>query len=125
MKLIGIIGKSGSGKTTLANMLQKDENITIIHLDKVTSANPIAKRIPKKFTSNYTNSMGEQGLTFSSNIMKLLYKIKENKILDKIYLKVLKIPRERTIEKQIKKYEAEGKKCVIIERIYISFPFVV
>lgn len=125
MKLIGIIGKSGSGKTTLANMLKKDESIAIIHLDKVTNTNSIAKRIPKRFTSNYTNSIGEQGLTFNSNIMKLLYKIKENKILDKIYLKILKIPREKNIEKQIKKYEAEGKKCVIIERCYIGFSFVI
>lgn len=125
MKLIGIIGKSGSGKTTLSNMLQKDESIAIIHLDKVTSANPIAKRIPKRLTTNYTNNLGEKGMTFNSNIMKLLYKIKDNKVLDKIYLKILKIPRERTIEKQIKKYKAEGKKCVIIERIYLSFSFAV
>lgn len=123
MKLIGIIGKSGSGKTTLSRMLKKDDNIEIIHLDKVTSTNSITKRMPKTMAKNYSNNIGEQGITFNDRIMRLLYRIKKNKFLDMLYLETLKLPREMSIKKKLNKYKNEGKKIVIIERCYISFTF--
>jgi len=123
MKLIGIIGKSGSGKTTLSRMLKKDDRTAIIHLDKITSTNSITKRMPKTMAKNYSNNIGEQGITFNDRIMRLLYRIKRNKVLDKVYLSVLKIPREISIKKQIKRYKNEGKKCIIIERYHIGFTF--
>jgi adenylate kinase family enzyme len=125
MKLIGIIGKSGSGKTTLARMLQRNEKTVIIHLDRVTSTNAFTKRIPKTMAHNYTNNIGENGIILSSDIMKFIYKIKNNKILDIIYLNILKLPRDVNIKKQIKKCEEEGKSCVIIERCYVGISFVV
>lgn len=123
MKLIGIIGKSGSGKTTLSRMLKKDNSIELIHLDEVTNVNSITKRMPKSIAKSHIDNMGEQGIELNGKIMKLLYRIKRNKILDKIYLSILKIPREISIKKQIKKYQNEGKKCVVIERKHISFTF--
>lgn len=123
MKLIGIIGKSGSGKTTLARMLQKDDSIAVIHLDDVTNMKSIVKRMPKAMIQDYTNNIGEEFIIPNAKIRNMLNVLRENKIFNKLYINALRLPQEISIKRQIKKYEKEGKKCTIIERLYIRKSF--
>jgi dephospho-CoA kinase len=118
MKLIGIIGKSGSGKTTLANMLQKDENIGVIHLDSIIHMNEIKQKLPNKLVDEdqHTNNQGENFLMLSGNLKSIKDKIISNPYINKIYTGLLKIPREMLLRKNIK--ENEDKKVLIVERSF-------
>lgn len=118
MKLIGIIGKSGSGKTTLANMLQKDENVGVIHLDAIIHMNEIKQKLPNKLVDEdqYTNNQGENFLMLSENVRNIKDKIISNPYINKIYTGLLKIPREILLRKNIK--ENEDKKVLIVERSF-------
>ena len=115
MKLIGIIGKSGSGKTTLSRMLQRDENTAVIHLDEVTNMKSIMKKMPKAMTQNYTNNIGEEFILPSVKIRKIINILRKNPILNRAYLRTLRIPQGININKQVERYKKEGKKCVIVE----------
>lgn len=119
MKLIGIIGKSGSGKTTLSRMLKKDNSVGIIHLDDITSIKSIVKRMPTKMTQKYTNNIGEEIVNLNKGIRSVIKALRRNKLLNKMYFGLLRIPREFTLKRQINKCKENGKKCVIIERMYI------
>ena len=116
MKLIGIMGKSGSGKTTLSNMLKKDENIGVIHLDAVIQMNEIKQKLPNKLVDEdkYTNNQGENYLMLSENVRSIKDKVLSNTYIKKVYTSLLKIPREMLLRKNIK--ENSDKKVVIVER---------
>lgn len=123
MKLIGIIGKSGSGKTTLSRLLQKDNSIAVIHLDDITNMKSIAKKMPKSLIQNYTNNIGEEFIIPNNRIINILNTLRKSRIFDKLYVSALRLPQEISIKRQIKEYEKEGKKCTIIERLYIRKSF--
>ena len=123
MKLIGIIGKSGSGKTTLSKLLQKDNSIAVIHLDDVTNMKSIARKMPKALIQNYTNNIGEEFIIPNNRIINILNILRKSRIFDKLYVSALRLPQEISIKRQVKEYEKEGKKCTIIERLYIRKSF--
>ena len=116
MKLIGIMGKSGAGKTTLSNMLQKDESIGVIHLDAVIQMNEIKQKLPNKLVDEdkYTNNQGENYLMLSENIRSVKDRILGNPHIKKIYTRLLKIPREMWLRKNIK--DNKDKETLIVER---------
>lgn len=122
MKLIGILGKSGSGKTTLSRMLQKDESIEVIHLDEIrkNAIKPIADKMPNNLVTEQTNKIGENPIFLNEKLMKAFHAVRKIKLIDNLYQSVLRIPQERKIATEIKRYEQEGKSCVIIERSSIK-----
>ena len=116
MKLIGIIGKSGSGKTTFANMLKRDEKTAIINLDQVTVN--FKSKIGKSKIKSYTNQMGEKRIAYTQRATKLLGILKNNKLIDGLYIKMLRIPQNKGIIKQIEDLKRKGFETVIVERKY-------
>lgn len=123
MKLIGIIGKSGSGKTTLSRMLERDNSIGVIHLDEITNMKSIAKKIPKFMVEEYTNDLGEEFIFLNERIRNMLYKLRENKTFNKIYLNMLRLPQNISIKRQVDRLKTEGKICIIVERVYSGKSF--
>lgn len=118
MKLIGITGKSGSGKTTLSRMLEeKDENISVIHMDEIVYMNELKKRLPGKLVDEDTNTnqIGENFLMLSKPIRDIKGVFLKSKTIDKVYKGILKIFREMDLKKRITNAERENKKVVIIE----------
>lgn len=121
MKLIGIMGKSGSGKTTLSKMLQRDDDIAVIHLDEITNMNEIKEKLPNGLVDENlnTNNLGENFLMLNGSIRNIKEKVLKNKLLKKLYTKALKLPREILLRKNVNRTKKD-KRVIIIERKYIS-----
>ena len=117
MKLIGIIGKSGSGKTTLSRMLQKDDSISVIHLDEVTDMKQIKSKLPNGIVDKniYSNNQGEEFMILNSNVRKIRDALIKNMVLRNLYYGILHFPREILLKKAINREIEEGKETVIIE----------
>ena len=117
MKLIGIIGMSGSGKTTLSNMLQKDDSIGVIHTDDLTQLKLLRKLLPKELVKNYKNANGEEFIVPKNDkLIDILYFFRKNKIINTLYAKIMASLEIININKQLKKFNKDHKKTVIIER---------
>lgn len=120
MKLIGIIGKSGSGKTTLSRMLERDNSIGVIHLDEVLSMREIKEKMPSGLVDKnlHSNGQGEEFMVLDERVRKIRDRIIENKLLNKLYYKILHLPREIFIKKAVREKIEEGKEIIIFERCY-------
>lgn len=120
MKLIGIIGKSGSGKTTLSRMLERDNSIGVIHLDEVLSMREIKERMPNGLVDKnlYSNEQGEEFMLLNERVRKIRDRMIENKLLKKLYLKILHFPRELFVRKAVRGKIEEGKETIVFERCY-------
>ena len=121
MKLIGIIGKSGSGKTTLSKMLQRNDSISVIHLDEVTDMKQIKSRLPNGIVDKniYSNNQGEEFMVLNKNARKIRDALIKNSLLRRLYYGTLHFPREILLKKAINIEIKEGKETIIIERCYI------
>lgn len=117
MKLIGIIGKSGSGKTTLSRMLEKDNSIGVIHLDKVMDMQQIKENLPNALVDKnvYSNNQGEEFMMLNERIRKIRDSLIENKLLKSLYFGILHLPREFFMKKAVDEKIKEGKDVIIIE----------
>lgn len=117
MKLIGIIGKSGSGKTTLSRMLERDSNIGVIHLDEVIDMKKIKEKMPSGLIDKnlHTNAQGEEFMILDKRVRKIRDRIIKNKLLRKLYFKILHLPREIFIKKALHEKIEEGKEIIIFE----------
>ncbi len=116
MKLIGIIGKSGSGKTTLSKMLERDNNVGVIHLDDM--AEKIKKRMPNSIINKeemQSNEQGEEFMLLNERYRKIRNIIIKNKFLNKLYFGMLHLPKEILIKKSINQEKQQGKDFVIVE----------
>lgn len=117
MKFIGIIGKSGSGKTTLSRMLEKDNTIGVIHLDKVMNMQQIKENMPNVLVDKnvYCNNQGEEFMMLNEKTRKIRDALIKNKLLKNLYLGILHLPREFFMKKAIDEKIKEGKDVIIIE----------
>lgn len=117
MKLIGIIGKSGSGKTTLSRMLQKDDSISVIHLDEVTDMKQIKSRLPDGIVDKniYSNNQGEEFMVLNKNVRKIRDALIKSSLLRRLYYGILHFPREKLLKNAINSEIEQGKETIVVE----------
>lgn len=112
MKLIGITGKSGAGKTTFSNILSKNKDIGVIHIDD------LLKELKLKYFKllMQKDNYGEK-TKISGNLKMLIYK---NKILFNLFMKFRAKILKKGIDNKIKELQDDGKKIVAIDDIFIK-----
>lgn len=113
MKLIGITGKSGAGKTTLANIFAKNKNVGVIHVDEL-----MEKVKEKKLSKIMDKNEDGTPLSIKKNIRKILY---GNKHIFLMYIKCKGLFLNKKIKRQIRQYEEQGKKAVVIECVHLKY----
>lgn len=113
MKLIGITGKSGSGKTTLSDMLAQNENVGVIHGDKLFDK-------VKQQNLFHIMECDEKGnpITAKKNIRRFVY---GNKYMFLAYIRLKAILSKRTIKRKIKELENQGKDIIVIECVHLKY----
>lgn len=112
MRLIGITGKSGSGKTTFSDILAKNENIGVIHVDE------LLKEIKLKYFKNIMNKdkNGER-TKVNSRLKTILYK---NKILFNIFMRIRAKLIDKKVSQEIDKMQEQGKRVVLIDDTFLQ-----
>ena len=113
MVIIGINGNPGSGKTTVSEMLFKEENTKVIHLDAIF--NTIKAHMPGKSVTSVTRDDGNEVMFLTRN--DLYKKVMSNKKLNEYYIRLRRIIGSRILSNQITKAQEEGYKYLIIEGI--------
>ena len=118
MKIIGITGKIGAGKTTLANMLSKENDINIIHMDYLLDELK-SKKIFGKITHTVPQVDDETKNTkiINNNVLNFIY---NGKIIQSIYLKLKKKLINNILNNKIKEYEKNNTDTIIIEGVDLT-----
>lgn len=113
MKLIGITGKAGAGKTTLSDMLGKNEDVGVIHVDD------LFEKVKKEKLSGMMehNSKGKP-VAIKKNIRKVLY---GNKYIFMIFIRIKAIILSEKINNKLKEFERAGKSVAVIESTHLKY----
>lgn len=113
MKLIGITGKSGSGKTTLSDMIGKNPNVGVIHIDELYGT--VKKEKLSRIMENDENG---EPVTVKKSARKILY---TNKYIFLIYMRIKGLILNGKINKRIEEFEQIGKDIVVIEGAHLKY----
>lgn len=110
MIIIGINGNPGAGKTTASNIILKDYNSKVIHLDYVFDR--LKDILPKKTIEKYQSDTQETKIL---NKDSLFYKVANSKIIVEQYERAKKIYANKVLKNEIKNAFNEGIDYLIIE----------
>lgn len=84
MVIIGITGNPGSGKSTISEMLFKDYNTEVVHLDSLFDN--IKKNMPSDMVTTTVRDDGYENIFLTHN--KFYKTLRSNPILSKVYSKL-------------------------------------
>lgn len=119
MILIGISGKSGAGKTSASNVLAKELECNVYHLDDLQKEVEKWKKNSylKKFTVASKDSNGDEKIFVNP---KLKGQTLNNKQVDDMYEKIKTLALKEFIKRKINKENRKGAMYFIIEGTQLS-----
>lgn len=113
MKLIGITGKAGAGKTTLSDIIGRNQDVGVIHVDE------LFEKVKREKLSGMMecNSKGKP-VAVKKNIRKVLY---GNKYIFLIFIRTRAIILSGKINEKLKEFEKAGKNVAVIESTHLKY----